>query len=114
MTATQPNSQFITHLVGRVLGSQGLSETPIDTSGFQSVLNLIDGTAADSFELFYGLYKYNKNSMDTIRQLQSALHDVVGKLHMTDIMTKEEEERKKATGEQSGEAAAEQASVESQ
>lgn len=84
------NSQFCTHLIGRVLGSQGLAETPIDTSGFQSVLKLIEITAADSFELFYGLYKYNKNSMDTIKQLQAALHDVVGKLHMTDIMNEEE------------------------
>ena len=88
------NSQFVTHLIGRVLGSQGLVETPIDTIGFQSVLNLIDSTAADSFELFYGLYKYNQNSMDTIRQLQSALHDVVGKLHMTDIMNQEEKEKR--------------------
>lgn len=74
------NSQFITHLVGRVLGTQGLSATPIDTSGFQSVLKLVDSTTADSFDLFYGLYKYNQNSLDTIRQLQSAMDDVVDRL----------------------------------
>jgi arogenate dehydrogenase (NADP+), plant len=74
------NSQFITHLVGRVLGTQGLAATPIDTSGFQSVLKLVDSTTADSFDLFYGLYKYNQNSLDTIRQLQSAMDDVVDRL----------------------------------
>lgn len=74
------NSQFITHLVGRVLGSQGLQETPIDTSGFQSVLKLIGSTTADSFDLFYGLYKYNQNSLETIRQLQTAMNDVVQNL----------------------------------
>eukprot|EP00977_Amphora_coffeiformis_P002321 scaffold434_cov175-Amphora_coffeaeformis.AAC.4 len=74
------NSQFITHLMGRILGNQGLSPTPIDTMGFQSVLKLIDSTTADSFELFYGLYKYNQNSMDTIVHLQSAMADVVLKL----------------------------------
>ncbi|KAL3939154.1 MAG: hypothetical protein SGARI_001472, partial [Bacillariaceae sp.] len=47
------NSQFITHLTGRILGAQGLSRTPIDTKGFESVLKLIDSTTADSFDLFY-------------------------------------------------------------
>jgi len=84
------NSQFITHLVGRVLGNQGLAETPIDTSGFQSVLKLVDSTTADSFDLFYGLYKYNQNSAETIKHLQSAMDDVVVKLQ-----AKEEEEEKK-------------------
>lgn len=74
------NSQFITHLVGRVLGSQGLAQTPIDTSGFQSVLKLVDSTTADSFDLFYGLYKYNQNSVETIKQLQAAMEDVVQNL----------------------------------
>ena len=55
------NSQFITHLMGRILGAQGLVATPIDTRGFQSVLRLIENTNADSFDLFYGLYKYNRN-----------------------------------------------------
>lgn len=74
------NSQLITHFIGRVLGAQGLVATPIDTSGFQSVLKLVDSTTADSFDLFYGLYKYNQNSEETIRQLQSAMEDVVVKL----------------------------------
>ncbi len=82
------NSQFITHLVGRVLGSQGLAETPIDTSGFQSVLRLVDSTTADSFDLFYGLYKYNQNSLETIRQLQTAMDDVVKNLQ---VMEEQEE-----------------------
>jgi arogenate dehydrogenase (NADP+), plant len=76
------NSQFITHLVGRVLGSQGLVQTPIDTSGFQSVLKLVDSTSADSFDLFYGLYKYNQNSLETIKQLQVAMDDVVQNLQI--------------------------------
>lgn len=74
------NSQFITHLMGRILGTQGLAPTPIDTRGFESVLKLIDSTTADSFDLFYGLYKYNQNSMDTILNLRDAMDDVVDKL----------------------------------
>jgi len=74
------NSQFITHLMGRILGTQGLRPTPIDTRGFESVLKLIGGTTADSFDLFYGLYKYNKNSMETILKLKRSMDDVVTKL----------------------------------
>jgi arogenate dehydrogenase (NADP+) len=75
------NSQFITHLMGRILGAQGLSETPIDTKGFESVLRLVDSTTADSFDLFYGLYKFNqKNSMETIKQLRAAMDDVCANL----------------------------------
>ena len=74
------NSQFITHLMGRILGAQGLEPTPIDTKGFESVMRLIDTTTADSFDLFYGLYKYNQNSMDTILKLRNSMDDVVQKL----------------------------------
>ena len=52
----------------------------IDTKGFQSVLKLIETTNADSFDLFYGLYKFNRNSMDIIVKLKEAMDDVVGKL----------------------------------
>eukprot|EP00584_Thalassiosira_punctigera_P001499 CAMPEP_0172534778 /NCGR_PEP_ID=MMETSP1067-20121228/7023_1 /TAXON_ID=265564 ORGANISM="Thalassiosira punctigera, Strain Tpunct2005C2" /NCGR_SAMPLE_ID=MMETSP1067 /ASSEMBLY_ACC=CAM_ASM_000444 /LENGTH=370 /DNA_ID=CAMNT_0013319613 /DNA_START=154 /DNA_END=1266 /DNA_ORIENTATION=+ len=74
------NSQFITHLMGRILGVQGLKATPIDTKGFQNVLKLIETTNADSFDLFYGLYKFNRNSMEIIHNLRSAMDDVVRKL----------------------------------
>jgi len=74
------NSQFITHLMGRILGEQGLEATPIDTRGFQSVLDLVDCTTADSADLFYGLYKYNEHSEKMIRKLRSAVDNVVDRL----------------------------------
>ena len=83
------NSQFITHLMGRILGQQGLSPTPIDTRGFESVLKLVDSTTADSFDLFYGLYKFNQNSVDTIVKLRSAMDDVVDNLRKMEGKEKE-------------------------
>jgi len=83
------NSQFITHLMGRILGTQGLKRTPIDTKGFESVLKLIGTTTADSFDLFYGLFKYNRNSMDTIIKLKESMDDVVTELKK---MEKEQDE----------------------
>jgi arogenate dehydrogenase (NADP+) len=44
------------------------------------VLKLIETTNADSFELFYGLFKFNRNSMDIIVKLKKAMDDVVDKL----------------------------------
>jgi prephenate dehydrogenase len=82
------NSQFITHLMGRILGAQGLEPTPIDTKGFDSVLRVIDSTTADSFDLFYGLYKYNQNSMDTIMKLRDSMDDVVEQLSMMELNDK--------------------------
>lgn len=79
------NSQFITHLMGRILGAQGLQPTPIDTKGFQSVLKLIENTNADSFDLFYGLYKYNRNSDLTIEKLRASMDDVTRTLLRTEL-----------------------------
>ena len=88
------NSQFITHLMGRILGSQGLKRTPIDTKGFESVLKLVGTTTADSFDLFYGLYKYNKNSLGTIHNLQDSLQNVVNRLQ--EMEEEEEQEQEQA------------------
>lgn len=82
------NSQFITHLMGRILGAQGLEPTPIDTKGFDSVLKVVDSTTADSFDLFYGLYKYNQNSMDTIVNLRQSMEDVVERLKEMELNDK--------------------------
>ncbi len=66
--------------MGCILGAEGLHSTPIDTKGFQSMLKLIENTNADSFELFFGLCKYNRNNGYTIGRLRGALDDVVGEL----------------------------------
>lgn len=81
-------SQFITHTVGRVLERLNLESTPINTKGYETLLNLVENTAADSFDLYYGLFVYNKNSLEMLERLDLAfealkkllfgrLHDVV-------------------------------------
>ncbi|CAN0009283.1 unnamed protein product, partial [Hapterophycus canaliculatus] len=70
------NTQFITHLMGRILGKQGLSRTPIDTQGFSSALRLMETTCADSFELFYGLFRYNPHSHTQLRKLRDSFAEV--------------------------------------
>ncbi|KAJ8598448.1 hypothetical protein CTAYLR_006846 [Chrysophaeum taylorii] len=86
------NSQFLTHLVGRMLGETGLSlrKTPVDTRGFESVLRIVETTCDDSFDLFYGLYRYNQHSKSTLLSLRKALADLELRLihlELTDTTT---------------------------
>jgi len=67
------NSQFITHLIGRILWQQDLVPTPIDTKGFQTVLNLVENTCSDSFDLFFGLYYYNEHAGEHLKNIREAL-----------------------------------------
>ena len=82
------SSQFITHTVGRMLGRMALDDTPINTKGYESLLNLVRNTTNDSFDLYYGLFMYNENATEELarmeaafdavkRQLFDQLHDVV-------------------------------------
>lgn len=107
MTCTQhdvyaANSQFLTHLMGRMLGSIGrLHPTPIDTKGFESVLKIVETTCDDSFDLFYGLYRYNQHSKSTLLCLRKALADLELRLisleldgdHVSDPSTRPDEPR---------------------
>jgi arogenate dehydrogenase (NADP+) len=74
------STQFITHTVGRVLGAMDLKATPIDTKGFKALLELVDNTRHDSFELYYGLFLYNRSSADELERLERALDEVKGGL----------------------------------
>ncbi|GMH30679.1 hypothetical protein Nepgr_032522 [Nepenthes gracilis] len=65
-------TQFITHMMGRVLEKLNLEDTPINTKGYESLLNLVENTARDSFELFYGLFLYNKNAMEQLERMDLA------------------------------------------
>lgn len=85
-------SQFITHTVGRILQKLGLKETPINTKGYDELLNLVKNTASDSFDLYNGLFLYNKNSMEQLALLNKAIRSVKNELfgHMSDLLRKQQ------------------------
>lgn len=70
------STQFITHTVGRMLGAMQLSSTPIDTKGYQSLLSLVQNTANDSFDLYYGLFLYNGSATQELERLEIAFDEV--------------------------------------
>ncbi|OMO73180.1 Prephenate dehydrogenase [Corchorus capsularis] len=84
-------SQFVTHTVGRVLDMLGLQSTPINTKGYESLLNLVENTRGDSFELYYGLFMYNKSALEMLEKLDLAFdelrHELSGRLH--DVVKKQ-------------------------
>ena len=74
------SSQFITHTVGRMLGTMELADTTISTKGFESLQSLVDNTYNDSFDLYYGLFMYNKNATAELSRLERAFDQVKGQL----------------------------------
>ncbi|RZB68685.1 Arogenate dehydrogenase 1, chloroplastic [Glycine soja] len=69
-------SQFITHTTGRFLEKLELERTPIDTKGYETLLSLVENTAGDSFDLYYGLFLYNINAMEQIERFDRAFESV--------------------------------------
>ena len=74
------SSQFITHTVGRMLGTMELGETTINTKGYESLLSLVNNTYNDSFDLYYGLFMYNKNATAELSRLELAFSQVKAQL----------------------------------
>ncbi|CAL9765270.1 unnamed protein product [Musa acuminata subsp. burmannicoides] len=70
---TAAEIQFLTHTIGRVLAKLDLKSTPINTKGYETLLNLVQNTCSDSYELYNGLFIYNKNSTELIEKLDDAL-----------------------------------------
>eukprot|EP00276_Gloeochaete_wittrockiana_P015131 CAMPEP_0184341064 /NCGR_PEP_ID=MMETSP1089-20130417/9699_1 /TAXON_ID=38269 ORGANISM="Gloeochaete wittrockiana, Strain SAG46.84" /NCGR_SAMPLE_ID=MMETSP1089 /ASSEMBLY_ACC=CAM_ASM_000445 /LENGTH=256 /DNA_ID=CAMNT_0026669177 /DNA_START=126 /DNA_END=892 /DNA_ORIENTATION=+ len=74
------SSQFITHTVGRMLSQLHLESTPINTKGYELLLQVSRNTVADSFDLYYGLYKFNDQAIEQLERLEVALKEVKEKL----------------------------------
>lgn len=75
-------SQFIAHLVGRIMEEMKLTEGPIDTATYRSLLHLKKLIQRDSLELFQGLYKYNSHSHESLTAFQDALSKITEGLRL--------------------------------
>ncbi|KAI3495985.1 hypothetical protein L1887_38333 [Cichorium endivia] len=84
-------SQFITHTVGRILEKLDLDSTPINTKGYERLLDLVENTSSDSFELYYGLFMYNKNAMEQLERLDLAFESLKKELfgHLHEVLRKQ-------------------------
>jgi prephenate dehydrogenase len=66
-------TQGITHFIGRVLRDAGVEATAIDTLGFRDLLDVIEQTCNDSWELFIDLQNFNPYTMGMIRKLEASI-----------------------------------------
>lgn len=65
-------SQGVTHFLGRMLKQFGIDKTSIDTQGFKDLLDLVDQTCNDTWELYTDLQLFNPYTMDVISRLKSS------------------------------------------
>ena len=74
------NSQFLSHLIGRLLEIIDCNETIIDTDLYSFLIKVKEHVTNDSWDLFYGLYKYNSKSIETIKNLKKSLNNLINRL----------------------------------
>ncbi|XP_060181647.1 arogenate dehydrogenase 1, chloroplastic-like isoform X1 [Lycium barbarum] len=66
-------SQFLTHTIGRILVEMEVESTPIDTKGFQKLVQVKESSAKDSFDLFSGLFIHNRFARQQMKNLEVAI-----------------------------------------
>ena len=65
-------TQGVTHFLGRMLKEYGIRKTEIDTQGFSDLLDLVDQTCNDTWELYADLQLFNPYTEDMIKELKYA------------------------------------------
>lgn len=79
------NSQFLSHFIGRLLESLNCEYTIIDTDLYHNLLKVKNYAVNDSWDLFDGLYKYNTESIETIRRIKFNLYNLIEKLEKKEL-----------------------------
>ena len=74
------NSQGITHFIGRSLKEFGAKRSTIDTEGFRNLLDLVNQTCNDTWELYEDLQTYNPYTKVMIQQINDAIKVQTNKL----------------------------------
>ena len=74
-------SQGITHFLGRTLKEFGINKTSLDTQGFRDLLDLVDQTCNDSWELFKDLQHFNPHTKEMINKLMKATNTIEKELN---------------------------------
>ena len=73
-------TQGVTHFLGRMLKEYGIRKTTIDTQGFRDLLDLVDQTCNDTWELYTDLQLYNPYTDDMIDKLKLATESLDNRL----------------------------------
>ncbi len=74
------DAEFVTHMVGRLLDHKLLPPTPVMSKEYSALNEIADMTAGDSFDMFFGMFKYNERAKDYLMTMRENLADVERKL----------------------------------
>ena len=73
-------TQGVTHFVGRVLDDMGLKSHPIATRGYQRLLDLVQQTCNDPFQLFLDMQRFNPHTAAMRAALKASFDRVSSRL----------------------------------
>lgn len=73
-------TQGVTHFMGRVLDDLGLSASSIGTLGYTKLLEIIEQTCNDPFQLFVDLQKFNPYTGEMRKKLEASLQKIQNQL----------------------------------
>lgn len=74
------DAEFVTHMVGRLLDRKLLPPTPVMSKEYAALNEVAEMTAGDSFDMFFGMFKYNERAKDYLMAMRENLADVERKL----------------------------------
>jgi len=70
-------TQGITHYIGRVLSDLGVRKSPIATVGYTRLLEIMEQTCNDPWQLFLDLQRYNPYTREMRARLESSLRAIM-------------------------------------
>jgi len=72
--ASVADAEFVTHLTGRLLvDKQLLPPTPVVSKEYAALCDVADMTAGDSFDFFFGMYKFNSRAREHLSKMRDNL-----------------------------------------
>jgi len=71
--ATTGDAEFVTHMVGRLLDQDMLPPTPVMSKEYEALMEVAEMTAGDSFDLFFGMFKYNERAQEHMTAMRENL-----------------------------------------
>jgi prephenate dehydrogenase len=70
------DAEFITHMVGRLLDPKLLPPTPVMSKEYSALSDVAEMTSGDSFDMFFGMYKYNDRAKDHLATMRENLASI--------------------------------------
>ena len=67
-------TQGVTHFLGRTLKEFGIQKTNLDTQGFRDLIDLVEQTCNDTWELYADLQTYNPYTEQMINNLKNSVN----------------------------------------